>query len=80
MAEWHAFAKFQLHTKSTLQHLKQLTTELGKFTWKFRDTMQSAFATFELPKKQRPKRGNKILVRGKRKQWQVTHLGRNPNF
>ena len=38
MAEWHAFAKFQLHTKSTLQHLKQLTTELGKLTWKFRDT------------------------------------------
>ena len=49
-AEWHAFAKLQLHTESTLQHLKQHTTELGKLTWKFRDTMQSAFATFELPK------------------------------
>ena len=50
MAEWHAFAKLQLHTKSTLQHLEQLTTELGKLMWKFRDTTQSAFATFELPK------------------------------
>ena len=49
-AEWHAFAKLLLHTESTLQHLKQLTTELGKLTWKFRDTTQSAFATFKLPK------------------------------
>ena len=50
MAEWHAFAKLWLHTKSTLQHLEQLTMELGKLTRKFRDTMQSAFVTFELPK------------------------------
>ena len=49
-AEWHAFAKLRLHTESTLQHLEQLTTELGKLTWKFRDTMQSAFVTFKLPK------------------------------
>ena len=49
-AEWHAFAKLQLHTKSTLQHLEQLTTELGKLMQKFRDTMQSTFATFKLPK------------------------------
>lgn len=49
-AEWHAFAKLQLHTESTLQHLEWLTTELGRLTWKFRDTTQSAFATFELPK------------------------------
>ena len=49
-AEWHAFAKLQLHTKSTLQHLERLTTELGQLTRKFRDTTQSAFATFELPK------------------------------
>ena len=31
-------------------------------------------------RKQRPERGAKILVRGKRKQQQVTHLGRNPYF
>ena len=50
MAEWHAFAKLQLHTESTLQHLKQLTTELGKLMQKFRDTTQSAFVTFKLPR------------------------------
>jgi hypothetical protein len=49
-AEWHAFAKLRLHTESTLQHLERLTTELGQLTRKFRDTTQSAFATFELPK------------------------------
>lgn len=49
-AEWHAFAKFRLHTESTLQHLEQLTAKLGQLTRKFRDTTHSAFATFELPK------------------------------
>ena len=49
-AEWHAFAKLQLHTKSTLQCLEGLTTKLGKLMRKFRDTTQSAFVTFELPK------------------------------
>ena len=52
-AEWHAFAKLRLHTESTLQHLEQLTTELGKLMQKFRDTTQSAFVTFELPKENR---------------------------
>ena len=50
MAERHAFAKIQLHTESTLQHLEQLTMKLGKLMQKFRDTTQSAFVTFELPK------------------------------
>jgi hypothetical protein len=49
-AEWHAFAKLRLHTESTLQHLERLTTALGQLMRKFRDTTQSAFATFELPK------------------------------
>jgi len=49
-AEWHVFAKLRLHTKSTLQHLERLTTELGQLMRKFRDTTQSGFATFELPK------------------------------
>ena len=48
-AEWHAFAKLRLHTESTLLHLEGLTTELGKCVRNFRDTMQSAFVTFELP-------------------------------
>ena len=50
MAEWHAFAKLRIHTESTLQHLEQLTTELGQLMRRFRDTTQSGFATFELPK------------------------------
>jgi hypothetical protein len=50
MAEWHAFAKLRLHTESTLQHLERLTMELGQLMRKFRDTTQSSFATFELPK------------------------------
>jgi hypothetical protein len=49
-AEWHAFAKLWLHTESTLQHLERLTTDLGQAMQKFRDTTQSAFMTFELPK------------------------------
>ena len=49
-AEWHAFAKLRLHTESTLQHLEGLTAEFGKLMQKFRDTTQSAFVTFELPK------------------------------
>ena len=49
-AEWHAFAKLRLHTESTLQHLERLTMELGQLMRKFRDTTQSGFATFELPK------------------------------
>ncbi len=49
-AEWHAFAKLRLHTDSTLQHLENLTTELGMLVRQFRETTQSTFATFELPK------------------------------
>ena len=49
-AEWHAFAKLQLHTDSTLQHLEKLTTELGKLMRDFRDITQSSFNTLELPK------------------------------
>lgn len=68
-AEWHAFAKLRLHTESTLQHLEQLTTELGQLTRKFRDTTQSAFKTFELPKEKeaRNRRQNSGKGKGKEK-------------
>ena len=68
-AEWHAFAKLRLHTDSTLQHLEQLTTELGQLTRKFRDTTQSAFQTFELPKEKeaRSRRQNSGKGKGKEK-------------
>ena len=49
-AEWHAFAKLWLHTESTLNHLKKLTTELGWLMRKFRDVTKSDFATIELPR------------------------------
>jgi hypothetical protein len=49
-AEWHAFAKLQLHTENTLNHLEELTTRLGRLVRKFRDVTKSEFATFELPR------------------------------
>ena len=67
MAEWHAFAKIWLHTKSTLQHLEQLTTELGKLMRKFRDTTQSAFVTFELPKETETRKRHQNSAKGKEK-------------
>ena len=66
-AEWHAFAKLWLHTESTLQHLEQLTTELGKLMRTFRDTTQSAFATFELPKETETQKRCQNSGKGKEK-------------
>jgi formiminotetrahydrofolate cyclodeaminase len=66
-AEWHAFAKLRLHTESTLQHLEWLTAELGQLTRKFRDTTQSAFATFELPKETEARKRRQNSGKGKEK-------------
>ena len=66
-AEWHAFAKLWLHTESTLQHLERLTTELGQLMRKFRDTTQSAFATFELPKESEARKRRQNSGKGKEK-------------
>jgi hypothetical protein len=66
-AEWHAFAKLRLHTESTLQHLEGLTTELGKLMRKFRDTTQSAFVTFELPKETGARKRRQKSGKGKGK-------------
>ena len=30
MAEWHAFAKLQMHSDSTFEHLAVITTKIGK--------------------------------------------------
>src|SRR5580765_2191770 len=61
--------KLQLHTESTLQHLEQLTMELGQLTRKFRDITQSAFKTFKLPKEKeaRNRRHNSGKGKGKEK-------------
>jgi hypothetical protein len=66
-AEWHAFAKLRLHTESTLQHLEWLTMELGQLMRKFRDTTQSAFATFELPKEIEARNRRQKSGKGKEK-------------
>jgi len=66
-AEWHAFAKLRLHTESTLQHLERLTMELGQLMRKFRDTTQSAFATFELPKEAEARKRRQNSGKGKEK-------------
>ena len=66
-AEWHAFAKLRLHTESTLQHLEGLTAEFGKLMRKFRDTTQSAFVTFELPKETGVRQRRQKSGKGKEK-------------
>jgi hypothetical protein len=66
-AEWHALAKLQLHTESTLLRLEWLTTELGLLTRNFRDTTQSTFATFELPKETEARKRRQNSGKGKEK-------------
>ena len=66
-AEWHAFAKLRLHTESTLQRFEGLMTELGKLMQNFRDTTQSAFVTFELPKEAGVRQRRQESGKGKEK-------------
>jgi hypothetical protein len=77
-AEWHAFAKLRLHTESTLQHLERLTTELGQLMRKFRDTTQSAFVTFELPKEMGARQRRQKSGKGKEKAGAGRTSGRKP--
>ena len=76
-AEWHAFAKLRLHTESTLEHLKQLTTELGQLTRNFRDSTQSAFLTFKLPKETEARRRRQNSGKGKEKTMAGDASGKN---
>ena len=48
-------------------HLEWLTTELGQLMRKFRDTTQSAFATFELPKESEARKRRQNSGKGKEK-------------
>jgi hypothetical protein len=79
-AEWHAFAKLRLHTESTLQHLERLTTELGQLTRKFRDTSQSAFATFELPKETKARKRRQKSGKGKERTAAGNASGKKSKF
>ena len=47
-AKWHALAKLQMHSESTLQLLEELTREFGKLMHQFQDQSCSMFATVEL--------------------------------
>ncbi|KAH9955650.1 hypothetical protein BC827DRAFT_1320420 [Russula dissimulans] len=49
-AEWHAFAKLQMHSDSTLAHLELLTKEFGLLMRQFCDVTCSQFQTTELPR------------------------------
>src|SRR5258705_359905 len=49
-AEWHGFAKLRMHTDVTLDHLEELTKELGLLMRQFRDLSCSHFQTVELPR------------------------------
>lgn len=74
-AEWHAFAKLRLHTESTLNHLEQITTDLGRLMRKFRDVTNSEFATFELP---RESQARKRRAKGKEKEGSGDSASRKP--
>ena len=77
-AEWHAFAKLRQHTESTLQHLEQLTMKLGQLMRKFRDTTQSTFSTFELPKETRTRNRRQNSAKGKEKAAAGNSSGKKP--
>jgi len=49
LAQWHALAKFQLHTKHSIKLLKQATQLRGQQLHKFKDYTYSSFRTMELP-------------------------------
>jgi len=77
-AEWHAFSKLRLHTESTLHHLEETTTKLGKSMRKFRDTTQSAFVTLELPKEMEARNRRQTSCKGKEKATAGNTSGRKP--
>ena len=48
-AEWHALAKLQMHTDSTLDLLEAITREFGCLMRQFRDETSDEFNTTEVP-------------------------------
>ena len=49
---WHALAKLQLHTTSTINTLENSTAHLGSILWKFASTTCEEFVTQELASEQ----------------------------
>lgn len=52
LAEWHTLAKLRMHTDSTVNRLKAITTELGRLLRRFQKYTCSFFVTKELPKEE----------------------------
>jgi hypothetical protein len=57
--EWHSFAKLRMHSESTVQHLDDLTSEIGRLMRKFRDDT-STYQTFELPREVEARKRKKM--------------------
>lgn len=70
VAEWHAFAKMRLHTETTLKHLEDMTTELGKLMRDFEHSICSQFQTYELPRE--------VEARKRREEARRLGLGADP--
>ncbi|KAF7292248.1 hypothetical protein MIND_01252200 [Mycena indigotica] len=50
LAEWHSFAKLRMHTEPTIEHLRRLTSEMGRLMREFRLTTCNDLVAYELPK------------------------------
>lgn len=59
LVTWHAYAKLRLHTDTTLNDFKTLTTTLGKSVRTFINEVCSQYHTTELP--------HEMAARGRRK-------------
>lgn len=59
LATWHAYAKLRLHTDTTLNDFKTLTSTLGKSVRTFIKEVCSQYKTTELP--------HEMAARGRRK-------------
>lgn len=77
-AEWHTFAKLRLHTDSSLGHLDQLTTDLGKLMRKFRDVSDANFTTVELPREKEARNRRQQKGKGKEKDNSSANNARKP--
>jgi hypothetical protein len=67
LATWHAFAKLRLHTDSTLNEFRTITSTLGKSVRIFIKEVCSRYDTTELPHEMAA-RGRRQMVLAKRSQ------------
>ncbi|KAJ7050254.1 hypothetical protein C8F01DRAFT_1000946 [Mycena amicta] len=60
LAYWHGLAKLRMHTTSTLECLKQATTDLGYQLRRFARTTCERFETKELPSEEAARRKKQV--------------------